>query len=170
MIPDSCFYDTDSMNIASDLAALFDRDLTRLIQEVQSFPSSEDLWKVAPGGVNSAGNLALHLEGNLREFVGRLLGNVAYERKREQEFSQKDLSKAELLPRIEEVRKIVTETIASLSAETFEKNFPVKIVSKESSTFQILVSLHAHLSWHLGQIDSIRRFVTNTGSIELAQI
>ncbi len=66
------------MSIAGGLAALFTRDLTRLIQELQAFPSDDILWQRAPGVKNSAGNLVLHLEGNLREFIGRQLGHVAY--------------------------------------------------------------------------------------------
>ena len=59
------------MTDASGLAALFSRDLTRLIQELRAFPDDKLLWESLPGVTNSAGNLALHLEGNLREFIGR---------------------------------------------------------------------------------------------------
>ena len=66
------------MPMALGIAALFSRDLTRLIQELQAFPNDETLWERAPGVKNSAGNLVLHLEGNLREFIGRQLGQVGY--------------------------------------------------------------------------------------------
>ena len=42
-----------------------------------------------PGVINPAGNLALHIEGNLREFVGRQLGQLTYKRNRELEFSSR---------------------------------------------------------------------------------
>jgi hypothetical protein len=73
-------------NAAGELAALFRRDLNRLIQELRAFPSDEKLWAVLPGISNSAGNLILHLEGNLREYIGRQLGGVAYTRQRDLEF------------------------------------------------------------------------------------
>ena len=73
------------MSFQTELAALFRRDLTRLIQQLQTFPEGPALYQQAPGVANSAGNLALHLEGNLREFIGRQLGDVPYQRRREQE-------------------------------------------------------------------------------------
>jgi len=57
-----------------EMAALYTRDLTRLVQELNAFPDTATLWQTRAGITNSAGNLSLHLEGNLREFIGRLLG------------------------------------------------------------------------------------------------
>ena len=59
------------MNLVDELAALFRRDLTRLIQQLDAFPNDQVVWQCAPGVTNSAGNLVLHLEGNLREYIGR---------------------------------------------------------------------------------------------------
>ena len=53
--------------LSTELAALFARDLERLIQELEAFPDSASVWQIAPGVTNAAGTLALHLEGNLRE-------------------------------------------------------------------------------------------------------
>jgi hypothetical protein len=59
------------MGLQQDLAELFRRDLTRLAQEIETFPDEELLWQTVPGVTNCAGNLALHLEGNLREYVAK---------------------------------------------------------------------------------------------------
>ena len=64
------------MSTAGDLAFLFSRDLTKLGQQIGAFPNDEMLWETFPGVLNPAGNLALHIEGNLREFVGRQLGQL----------------------------------------------------------------------------------------------
>jgi hypothetical protein len=45
---------------------------------------------IADGISNSAGNLCLHLIGNLNHFIGATLGNTGYVRNREQEFSSKE--------------------------------------------------------------------------------
>ncbi len=55
----------------AELAALFRRDLTRLAQELRAIPGDGALWTKPPGVSNSIGNLVLHLEGNLREYIGR---------------------------------------------------------------------------------------------------
>ena len=73
--------------LATELSALFVRDLERLIQELQAFPDTASAWQTAPGVTNAAGTLALHLEGNLREYIGRQIGQIAYSRQRPLEFS-----------------------------------------------------------------------------------
>ena len=45
------------------------------------------LWQTMPGLTNTAGNLALHVAGNLQHYVGTELGNTAYKRDRNLEFS-----------------------------------------------------------------------------------
>src|ERR1700733_2248964 len=99
--------DTGPMSFSTGLAALYSRDLTRLIQELQAFPSDEVLWQRAPGVKNSAGNLVLHLEGNLREYIGRQLGQVAYSRVRDHEFALTGVSRDALIVRMEQVRELV---------------------------------------------------------------
>jgi len=61
--------------LATELAALFARDLTRLRQEIEAFPDTPTLWATAAGVSNSAGTLALHLEGNL---LVHLSGHLNY--------------------------------------------------------------------------------------------
>ncbi len=63
--------------LAAELAAPFHRDLTRLLEEISAFPGEDLLWRKLPGISNSAGHLMLHLEGNLREYIGRQLGGLS---------------------------------------------------------------------------------------------
>jgi hypothetical protein len=158
------------MSTTKDLAQLFRRDLTRLVQEIQAFSDDQTLWQTTVGITNSVGNLALHLEGNLREFIGRQLGNIPYQRQRDLEFSSKDLSKQDLIKRIEDVQEKIPNVIEGLSAEQLESIYPEKVFKENISTQQFLMSLHAHLNWHLGQIDYLRRFLTKESAIELAPL
>ena len=52
------------------------RDLTKMVEQLRAFPSDAAFWETPPGISNSAGTLAVHIDGNLREFVGRQLGGV----------------------------------------------------------------------------------------------
>jgi hypothetical protein len=153
------------MSIGSELAWLFRRDLGRLSKQIEAFADDDGLWKVLPGVTNSAGNLALHLEGNLREYVGRQLGNVEYQRQRDLEFSQKGLSKSELLTRIAELAQLIPSVIESLSAEQIESEYPTVVLDAPMPTQQFLVHLYGHLNWHVGQIDYLRRILTNNGTL-----
>jgi hypothetical protein len=152
----------------SDLALLFRRDLARLSQEVKAFPNDEALWQTLPGVTNAAGNLALHIEGNLREYIGRQLGNLPYARNRELEFSTKGMSRLDLGGRIGELGRSIPEVIEHLSSEQFDAEYPEVVLEIATSTRQLLIHLHGHLNWHLGQIDYLRRVLTGDGAIKLA--
>lgn len=153
---------------STELAALFARDLMRLIQQLRAFPDTESLWKIAPGVTNSAGNLALHLEGNLREYIGRHLGNLPYTRQRPLEFSEKGLTAADVIARIEQVHETIPGVIRSLSSAALDAQYPENVLGVPISTRQFLVHLQGHLNYHLGQIDYLRRITTGAGAIPLA--
>ena len=156
------------MTMTSDIAPLFRRDLARLGQQVEAFPSDEALWQTLPGVTNAAGNLALHIEGNLREYIGRQLGKLPYKRNRELEFSTKGMSRRELGTRIAELRRSIPEVIEHLSSEQLDAEYPKVVLEIATSTRQLLIHLHGHLNWHLGQIDYLRRVLTGDGAIKLA--
>src|SRR6186713_2326213 len=77
------------MNIQLSIAALLQRELAGFEREIGLFPDDETLWRTMPGVPNSAGNLALHVAGNLQHFVGAVLGGSAYVRDRNGEFSRR---------------------------------------------------------------------------------
>ena len=153
---------------ANELAALFARDLERLAQELRAFPDDTTVWQVAPGVTNAAGTLALHLEGNLREFVGRQLGRIAYTRDRPLEFSARGVGRDELVARTNSVIEMVPRVIGGLSDAALGATYPVPYDGASLSTRQFLMHLLAHLNYHLGQVDYLRRFVTGNGAITLA--
>ena len=156
------------MTLAAGLAALFSRDLTRLIQELQAFPGDEAVWKLAPGVKNSAGNLVLHLEGNLREFIGRQLGGVAYTRARDQEFALNGLSRDDLVQRMEQVKELVAKVVGQLSDTELAAAYPERLLETTRSSHDFLVHLHGHLNYHLGQIDYLRRILTEGSAVAFA--
>jgi uncharacterized damage-inducible protein DinB len=155
------------MAMTEEFAALFSRDLTKLAQQVQAFPDEASIWKRC-GTINSAGNLVLHLEGNLREYIGRQLGGVEFRRDRPLEFSATGVSAADLIRRIEEVRGVVAGTFSQLSAERLDATFPENVLGVPISTRQFLVHLNGHLNYHLGQIDTLRRMLNEGAAVEYA--
>lgn len=154
--------------LSAELASLFARDLTRLLQEVRAFPDTSALWQTRPGISNAAGTLVLHVEGNLREFVGRQLGGTPYERDRRREFSARGVEQDGLVRRLEALRELIPPTIQGLSPERLAAAYPEPYGGAVLSTRQFLIHLLAHLDYHLGQVDYLRRVVTGSGAIELA--
>jgi hypothetical protein len=154
----------------TELAELYRRDLTRLMQELQAFSDHEALWQIAPGVSNSAGNLTLHLEGNLREYIGRQLGHIPYTRQRNLEFSLRDIPAAELIQRIEGVKETVPGIVAGLTPTELQSTYPEMVFGTPISTQQLLMSLYGHLNYHMGQIDYLRRVLTGGTKIEFASL
>ena len=147
------------MSTQKDLATLFRRDLAKLIQQIESFPNDESLWQVVPGVSNAAGNLALHIQGNLREFVGRQLGQLSYVRNRPLEFSARGLSRREVCTQLTDVMNTIPMVIESLSEEQLEMDYPEVVLEAATSTREFLIHLYGHLNWHLGQVNYIRRIL-----------
>ena len=153
--------------MSAELAALFRRDLTRLLQEITAFPDASTLWATMEGVTNSAGNLALHLEGNLREYVGRQLGQIPYVRQRESEFHATGLPLSDLITRLEALREVIPPVVARLSSAALDALCPEVVLAVPLSTRQFLLHLLGHLNYHLGQIDYLRRVLTRGTAIEL---
>lgn len=151
------------MNTSKELASLFSRDLNRLRKQIGSFKNDEALWQTLPGVTNSAGNLALHLEGNLREFIGRQLGHLPYERKRDLEFSSKGLTRVTIGERLEELSNTIPGVVERLSKEELEGQYPEIVFDAPMSTQEFLFHLYGHLNWHLGQVDYLRRMLEGDG-------
>ena len=156
------------MDFAHNLARLIRRDLTRLLQQIEAFPDEGMLWQRHPGIANSAGNLVLHIEGNLREYVCRQLGGQPYRRTRNLEFESTGLSRNELLSRLTELRDAVTGIVANLSSEQMQIEYPEVVLEHPLSTQAFLIHLYGHLNWHLGQVDCLRRVLSGNGAIERA--
>ncbi len=154
----------------AELAALFRRDLTRLAQELRAIPGDGVLWTKPPGISNSIGNLVLHLEGNLREYIGRQLGGVPYTRQRDLEFSQIGLTLEALRAQVEPLPTLIPEIIARLSEADLNRLYPEEPFNSPISTAQYLVSLNNHLNYHLGQIDYLRRILTGSSAIDFVQL
>ena len=140
-------------------AKLFERDLNKLKQEIASYTNESDLWKIQDGIANSAGNLCLHLVGNLKSYIGKTLGGIPYERQRDKEFSDKNIPQTQLLQNIDETKEAVVSTIQKLNNETLNGKYPLEVLGSEMTTEYFLVHLYGHLDYHLGQVNYHRRLL-----------
>ena len=141
------------------LIELFERDLQKLKNEIDLYKAEENIWLVKEGIANSAGNLCLHLIGNLSHFIGATLGNTGYVRHREDEFSLKNIPRQDLITNIENCVLIVKTTLQKLTADDLEKEFAQQVFEKSINTEMMLMHLATHLTYHLGQINYHRRLI-----------
>ena len=141
------------------LQALFKRDLNKLRSEIELYKKEENIWKIEGNIANSAGNLCLHLVGNLNAFIGKELGRTDYVRNRELEFSLKNVPRKELLSKIDDTIQVVDQSLEGLDENTLANEFPVLVFDKKTSTEYMLLHLVTHLSYHLGQVNYHRRLI-----------
>lgn len=145
--------------LLESLKTLLVRDLNKLESELSQYPSEESLWKVDKAITNSAGNLCLHLCGNLQHFIGTVLGHTAYVRNRDNEFAAKNIARKDLIAEIGRTRKAIEETLPGLTEQQLQSNYPVDVFGKPMTTLHFLIHLSAHLGYHLGQVNYHRRLV-----------
>lgn len=141
------------------LKTLFNRDLNRLKSEIELYQNEMDIWRSEKGITNSAGNLCLHLIGNLNTYIGIVFGKTNYVRNRELEFSLKNIPKSELLKQIEETINVVNNALNQVSEEELQLDFPLLVFKEKTTTEFMLIHLTTHLAYHLGQINYHRRLL-----------
>lgn len=146
--------------ITDVLSQLYQRDLDKLKIEIGQYVSDEHLWAVRDGITNSGGNLALHLVGNLKHFIGAVLGKSGYTRDRDAEFAAKDVSKDDMLAAIDETSEVVASTLPKLTSDDLAAVYPIDVFGHPMTTEAFLIHLITHLNYHLGQINYHRRLTS----------
>lgn len=145
--------------LLSSLQTLFERDLRKLYKEIEAYQKEANLWITEQDITNSAGNLCLHLVGNLNAFIGAELGQTGYVRDRPFEFNGKDVPRASLLEQVVATQEMVKSVLGSLTEEQLAQDYPKEIFSGKMTTGFFLVHLATHLTYHLGQINYHRRLL-----------
>ena len=145
--------------MTESLNKVMQRNLQQLKKEMSAYANEKDLWLMAGEIPNSAGNLCLHLCGNLQHFIGAVLGNSSYIRQREAEFSTKDVPVDELLSLIDTTMEVVSKTLNNLDTEILVKDYPEKVFTSPVTIEYFLIHLASHLGYHVGQINYHRRLL-----------
>jgi hypothetical protein len=159
------------MDTIRHIQLLLVRELKGFQREIQLFPNDDLVWATPPGVTNSAGNLALHVAGNLRYFVGATLGQLPYVRDREEEFGRRTGTRDELVAALEAAIVAVEQTLAG---GLFEGEYPERPGGYRLKTDLFLLHLCVHTSYHLGQAGYLRRVLTGdartSGAVSLKEI
>jgi uncharacterized damage-inducible protein DinB len=153
---------------------MLERELVAFRREVELFPDDASLWKVVPGITNSAGTLALHVAGNLRHFIGGVLGKSGYVRDRDAEFSRRGLTRAKVMAELEQAEEELEPAILALTEAVLAAPYPVPVGGVTLPTGRFLVHLAVHTGFHLGQAGYLRRALTgdatSSGAIGLGAL
>jgi uncharacterized damage-inducible protein DinB len=121
--------------------------------------NSQQIWTRNAEKENSIGNLVLHLCGNVRQWIGFGVGDLADHRDRDSEFAARGgLEPAAL---IERSRKTIAEAIGILEnfdpARLLEK---VTIQNYQVTKLEAVYQVVEHFAQHTGQIIFVTKMLT----------
>lgn len=142
-----------------ELASFYERDLRKLIEEINLFRNEENLWETQGAIKNSSGNLVLHLIGGLNYLIGATLAKTGYIRNRDLEFTRKGVGREELVSELEKLIILINQTLAALTPPDLDAAFPIFFDKPNTSTRYVLMQLSLHLNYHLGQVNYLRRIL-----------
>jgi Protein of unknown function (DUF1572) len=141
----------------TELAELYQRDIEKLITEIDLFKDEENLWKATGTIKNSCGNLALHIIGGLNFHIGTTLANTGYVRNRDQEFITKGVPRKSLTDQLRALIPLIKEAITSMSDERLNEPHPIFFDKENATISYVLTQLLLHLNYHTGQVNYLRR-------------
>lgn len=137
--------------VTSQAACLLrDTYLPRLERALQELPAG-DLWWRPHARATSAGNLLLHLRGNLTQWIACGLGGAPDARVREAEFAAREGAPARAL--LADLRATVDEccrVIAALDEPALRGR--VTIQGFRVTRLEAVLHVVEHMSWHAGQV------------------
>lgn len=108
------------------------------------------LWHRANPNVVSVGNLILHLNGNVGQWINATLGARPDLRQRQQEFDLTEMDRRELLERLDATLVTAVDVIGGLSAKDLVRVWNVQ--GFRESGLAIVLHVVEHFSYHVGQI------------------
>jgi uncharacterized damage-inducible protein DinB len=146
--------------MTDDVRRVLTRELEAFAREVELFPDDESLWRTVPGVTNSAGNLALHVCGNLKHFVGAVLGGTGYVRERPAEFATRAGRREDVARQLRETAEVVAKVLARVPESTLAAPYPEAHDGVQLPCGRFLLHLSVHLAFHLGQAGYLRRATT----------
>jgi len=139
-------------------AELFERELLKLKDELNKFKDENNIWRTADGITNTAGTLTLHLLGNLNFTIGTQLGATGYVRNREQEFSLTGVSRDKLVEDIEKTVEVIRFSFETVDQAKLDEPYTLEMAGQHSTAWY-LTFFYGHFTYHLGQVNYLRRIL-----------
>lgn len=140
------------------LANLYERELTKLRDEINNFKDEANIWRAAPGITNTAGTLVLHIIGNLNFTIGTQIGGTGYVRNREQEFSLRDVPREKLVADIESTIEVIKTSLTGISQAKLDETYILQMAGQHSTAWY-MTFFYGHFTYHLGQVNYLRRIL-----------
>jgi uncharacterized damage-inducible protein DinB len=122
--------------------------------------SDDQVWARGKENENAIGNLALHLCGNVRQWIIANIGGQPDARQRDAEFAARGgISKAELQQRLHATVEEAVAIIRTLPGEKLSERRTIQ--GYEGSVLEAIYHVVEHFSMHTGQIIFATKMLTS---------
>jgi uncharacterized damage-inducible protein DinB len=141
---------TASLFLACAQQTLAKESLPRIVECLQQL-SEEDIWWRPNGASNSAGNLVLHLCGNVRQWIISGLGGTEFHRERDREFAERGpISRQKLVTQLRRTVRDACRVIARLSDDSLSRKYEIQ--GYHPMGLDAAFHVVEHFGYHTGQI------------------
>jgi uncharacterized damage-inducible protein DinB len=121
--------------------------------------TEDQIWARGQANENAIGNLALHLAGNVRQWILSSLGGQPDHRNRDAEFAARaGLTAAELSGRLRDTVEGAAQIISGLSAAQLTRMYEIQ--NYQVSGVQAVYHVVEHFAQHTGQIIFATKMLT----------
>ena len=141
---------TASLFLASSQYLMAKQSLRRIVACLQQL-SEEEIWWRPNSASNSAGNLVLHLCGNVRQWIISGLGGADDTRERDREFAERDpIPRQALVTQLRRTVRDACRVISRLSEDSLSRKHEIQgfQVTGLDAAFHVV----EHFGYHTGQI------------------
>src|SRR5580700_10387318 len=138
------------MFLASAQDMLAKQSLPRIVKCLQRLSEEEIWWRPNPAS-NSAGNIVLHLCGNVRQWIISGLGGAADTRQRDREFAERGpISRQALVTQLRRTVRDACRVLGKLSDDSLDRKYEIQgyLVTGLDAAFHVT----EHFGYHTGQI------------------
>jgi uncharacterized damage-inducible protein DinB len=133
-----------------DARSCLEKYTPRIVRCLQLL-SEEEIWWRPNEASNAAGNIVLHLCGNIRQWIISGLGGAPDVRQRDDEFSERGpLPRRALISRLRKTVKEACEVIDSVGPKTLSQEFSIQ--GYRVSGLTAIAHVYEHFALHTGQI------------------
>src|SRR5438876_12357123 len=128
----------------------FEKYLPRIVDCLELL-SEEEIWWRPNEASNSAGNLVLHLCGNVRQWIISGLGGEPDTRERDKEFAERGpISRRLLMGQLKKTVDEASKTIGQIPVEAVSRQFGIQ--GYRVSDLVAIAHVYEHFAYHTGQI------------------
>ena len=130
------------------------------IEKCLNLLTLEQIWHRPNDVSNAIGNLVIHLNGNVKQWIVNSLGGIPFERDRAAEFAQRTpLPTDEIFGNLKESLRQACDVIAELTKQQLIEK--VTVQKYEVSGLAAVIHVVEHFSLHTGQIIYATKLLIN---------